>query len=326
MIDKHKIPLEEIVNPKEIMLIRSIECPIDNMVPLEHFAVVCKKCETVYCKDCIEVWKKNSNICPMRCSPMQLIKVDLTIVGQQLQKIRIKCSNEVFGCEAKLLTKDIKKHENECPYRQEECSSCSVKKCYYLMGHHLLKECESLKIQCFICSNKYHLGDIREHIKKCQEVNTYCDICSTYHSTNLESKYKCRLNVTTCSKCSLPEINYIIGTQEHICLNEKSQSTHNSLNNYLLQLSVRVQMAMDKAMKDRYKINNFFLQDFHEKIKNVQRVYFNKLYQLSNKTKKVHEDYKRRIQIKNSEIKENITKLKQVYVNLQNKIESKLKI
>lgn len=329
MNERTKITLEEIVNPKEIQLLRSIECPIDNMVPLENHAVVCKKCETIYCKDCIEVWKKNSNICPMRCSPMELIRVEITIVGQELQKIRIKCKNEIYGCDEKVLLKECSKHESECPYRQEECTSCQTKKSNKLMRDHLLKECEVLKLSCFVCSNKLFLGEIYSHVTKCMSTHVYCDICNEFHhanpdftNNNSNPKVKCKLQIQTCSKCNLPELSYLIGTPEHICLNEKS-NLHISLNNYLLQLSVRVHKAMEKAQKERAKINSAFLNGFKETIKKVQRVYFNKTYQLNNRVKKVHEDYKKRIQVKINNLKESNQKISDLNSTTEEKIASK---
>ena len=329
--EKTKISVDEIVNQKDIILIRSIECPIDNMVPLENYAEICKKCQTVYCMDCIQVWKKTSNICPMRCSPMQLIKVQDTIVAQQLAAIKIKCKYEFFGCDEKILLKEYRKHEIECPYRQETCQACNYPKCHFLMIHHLLKECENLKLQCFICSNKYHFGDIQEHISKCLEVNIYCDICNGYHNKSLSNcnskgggnEYKCRLSIETCKKCGLPELNYLIGTPEHICLNSKNQSNQLCLNNYLLQLSVRVHVSMEKSLKDREKNNQLFISDFHDKLKFIQRVYFNKIYSLYSKKKKISEDYKRRIQNKNNSLKEDISKIEENIQSLQLKRDSK---
>lgn len=323
MTDKKKISIDEIVNHKEITLIRSLECPIDNMVPLENQAVVCKKCETIYCEDCINVWKKTSNICPMRCSPMEFIKVDQakTIVGQQLQKIRIKCPNDIYGCDIKVLLKDHKTHEAECPYRQETCPSpnCSIKKCYYLISNHLLKECESLKVCCFVCNKKYFLVEIKDHIISCLEINEFCEICNGYHSNTNNS---CRLKILKCSKCDLPELSYLIGTPEHICLYEVYLNNSNSLNNYLLQLTVRIQASMDKSQKDRTLINSNFINDFKEKIKTVQKAYFNTIYFLNNKKKKVHEEFKKKLQLKSFTCKENIEKLSVNIGVLEQKIES----
>lgn len=328
---REKITPEEIVNPKDIPLIRNIECPIDNMVPLEDYAVVCKKCETIFCKDCIDIWKKSSRVCPMRCSPMELIKVEHTIIGQQLQKIRLKCNNDIYGCEAKILVKDYKKHENECPYKQEECGSCKEKKCSFLLADHLLTECEVLKIKCFVCSAKCQLGEVKAHINDCLEKSDYCEICNSYHNNitdqnninDINLKYNCRLQILNCSKCNLPELNYLIGTPEHICLNDKAKSLPNSLNNYLLQLSVRISVSMEKALKDRVKLNEEFLKDFKEKIKCIQKIYFYKLYTITNKHKKIYEDYNRKIISRSNETKESIIKLKEENVIYTTKLESK---
>jgi hypothetical protein len=47
-----KLNPEEIVNMDEIPLGEMLECPIDGMISLNP--IICKKCETVFCIDCIE--------------------------------------------------------------------------------------------------------------------------------------------------------------------------------------------------------------------------------------------------------------------------------
>ena len=81
---------------------------------------------------------------------------------------------------------------------------------------------------------------------------------------------------------------------------------------------------MEKALKDREKSNQLFISDFHDKLKFIQRVYFNKIYSLYSKKKKISEDYKRRIQNKNNDLKENISKLGDDICSLQLKKDSKL--
>ena len=327
--ERTKISIDEIVNQKDIILIRSIECPIDNMVPLEAHAELCKKCQTLYCVDCIQVWQKTSNICPMRCSPMHLIKVQGTIVGQQLQAIKIKCKYEPFGCEEKVLLKDHKKHEKDCDFRQEQCPACGETKCHYLLVNHLLKECDTLKIQCFVCSNKYFLGEINSHIKSCLEINLYCNVCNSYYNKNIDHSNKgeisvnrCRLLLSNCDKCNLPELNYLIGTPEHIC-QTNSSNNQISLNNYLLQLSVRVHVSMEKALKDRQKTDYLFFKDFDDRLSHIKRIYFNMLYNINSKKKKIGEDYKRRIQTKSNHLKENIGKIENSISTLNLKMEGK---
>ena len=82
-----KIEKNEVLNPEEILLIDKIECPIDSVIPLQPF--MCSICHTIFCKSCIDKWKEKSDICPMRCKNYKLIKVQNSIINQQIDLIKV---------------------------------------------------------------------------------------------------------------------------------------------------------------------------------------------------------------------------------------------
>ena len=316
----NKTQIEEIVNPEEIMLISNIQCPIDHAVPLEN-AVVCKKCETIYCKDCIEEWKKTQNNCPMRCGPIEFISVEKTILAQQIDKIKIKCKNENFGCNIRVLLKEEKAHE--CLFKQVECVKCNKLKSEGFMIQHLLNECDGMKLQCFVCQKKYSLNEIDGHYIKCLESHNFCEMCNDYHAkSNSSNKEGCKLKVSICNRCGLPELNYIIGTSEHQCMNEKTMYSQGNINNYLLQLTVRMENAMEKSMKDKNQIKVKFHNELSEKIKYVIKKIGNKHLLLEKKKQKIYDDCKRKINGKNQMKLEEVEKYVKKIQEIQEKVTS----
>ncbi len=79
-MEKGKISPEHIANRDKLHLDNYLECPIDKMVCTT--LIMCKKCETIFCPECIEDLKKRSYVCPMHCNPIELIKRDRTIIRQ----------------------------------------------------------------------------------------------------------------------------------------------------------------------------------------------------------------------------------------------------
>lgn len=302
-----KLQIEEIINPHEITLIRNIECPIDNMVPLDNLAVVCKKCETVYCKDCIDVWKRTNNICPMRCTPMELIPVEKTILASQLEKIKVKCKNEQFGCNLKVLIKEQKLHEKNCPYKQAECFKCNKKLPEGFITNHLLEECDALRIKCFVCGSKCQMDKINSHIQNCLESYYLCPTCSDYHLKSESNNDRiCKLLIEICTKCNLPEISNILGTSEHNCLSSKYKDNQIAISNYLLHLSVKYEVLMEKKLKEKNKLYTAFENELSEVIKLIEKKYLNKLYMIDKKLNKIEEDSIKKMIYKNQLTAENL--------------------
>ena len=201
-MEKLKIEKNEISNPEEILLLDSLECPIDNMIPLNPN--MCSKCHTIFCKDCIEEWKKKSNDCPMRCNNFNVLEIKNSIINQQLNLIKVNCKFIKNGCKANILLKEIKLHEEHCNYRKIKCDKCNENIIFIERVNHLIINCEKNKIECYICKKLFFLKEIEKHIIKCQKDNFIdCDNCLNFHQRNKN----CIGEIQKCSNCLIDLIN-----------------------------------------------------------------------------------------------------------------------
>ena len=58
--------IENIVNLEGLEeFIDLVKCKICFMISIKP--VACKQCESVFCRDCLMMWKEKKNTCPLRC-------------------------------------------------------------------------------------------------------------------------------------------------------------------------------------------------------------------------------------------------------------------
>ena len=163
---EQKINIDDIANPQEINLLQHLECTIDYKISLTP--VICTKCETIFCKNCMEDWKKKSNTCPMRCTPLQLYSPGEGLVKQQLMKIKLFCVNKIYGCNEEILIAEMKLHEKNCLYTPIKCDFCLkdlIPKVFY--AKHLLEECKHNLLRCISCDSLFYPSKFTEHLQKC---------------------------------------------------------------------------------------------------------------------------------------------------------------
>lgn len=71
----------------------------------------CVKCENLFCKNCIEEWRKKSDSCPYKCQNFEL--KENKIIKNILSNLKFKCKN---GCDIQIPYNDLKEHyEEKCP-------------------------------------------------------------------------------------------------------------------------------------------------------------------------------------------------------------------
>lgn len=207
-----KLAIEDVANPEEISLLAHLECPIDNSVCTTP--VMCKKCETVFCPDCIDNWKKKSNTCPMRCTPIELIQTDKTIVHQQLKKIKKWCIYQENGCLEKILLGDFVKHEKVCDYRPLKCTKCQQSVSMKFITNHLYEDCQKNRGSCFICEKELNLKGYLSHLEKCLESLDICKNCSQIKQEN----HICHFKLKSCDGCKLNDNEIDLMNKVHKCL------------------------------------------------------------------------------------------------------------
>ena len=105
--------MEEYVNLDTIvqddffnMFKESVICPLCLNILIEP--IICMKCQKVYCKKCVDNWRKKNVECPNKCNPPDyqpcLVKKDI------LSILNFKCK----GCGTQTNYYDAKKHHNIC--------------------------------------------------------------------------------------------------------------------------------------------------------------------------------------------------------------------
>ena len=252
-MEKLKLEKNEISNQEEILLLDSLECPIDNMIPL--YPKMCSKCHTLFCEDCIEEWKKKSNYCPMRCNPFNTIEIKNSIINQQINLIKVNCKFIDNGCTANILLKEIKIHEEHCNYRNIKCEKCSKDIIFIEKVDHLIIDCEKNKIECYICKKLIILNEIEKHIIKCQKDNFIdCDNCLNYHQRNKN----CVAEIKKCSVCLIDLINDDFDT--HKCIYAKDYiGLYTHYNKFL--------SSYEKTLNLHFKDYEYKMKDFIRNLK-----------------------------------------------------------
>ena len=99
----------------------NIFCSICKCIMIEP--VMCLGCTNNNCKNCIESWKKKSNICPNRCE--NAIYKDVIEKNNLITKFTFTCIN---GCGTEIPFNDIKNHYNSnCLKNKKNKASKSLK-------------------------------------------------------------------------------------------------------------------------------------------------------------------------------------------------------
>ena len=179
---ERKLNREEIANEAQLPLLDSLECSIDMMISLNPY--ICKKCENVFCQECLSSWKKKSGDCPMRCSPFETTSLENTVLKTQIKKIRLFCVNKIYGCKETPLVFEKDNHEKNCAYQPINCPKCKIFVSKFDLNEHYLKSCEKMKIKCLLCEINFSLLDFFNHIKLCLNNFSNCENCFKKINTN----------------------------------------------------------------------------------------------------------------------------------------------
>ena len=78
--------------------------------------IICLNCQNYFCNDCIESWKKKSNLCPLNCEN----PIYKSVIGKNnlISKLKFKC---IKGWGEELLYDNIKEHYNsKCDKKESQ--------------------------------------------------------------------------------------------------------------------------------------------------------------------------------------------------------------
>lgn len=201
--------------------------------------VECSKCQTNFCKACIDDWSSRKSECPNRCE--LVLQAPHRFLKATLGQLKIKCNHE--GCDKVVALEQLTHHEAKvCEFRVINCPNedCDVKLPAMQFQSHQ-EECSFRLISCEKCSLQFKIASLPFHdcikalsdmIRKLLRVNdeqqqrldqleislnirsrvsvnhsqfehaVSCSVCRTKPILNV--KYRCRLcpDFQVCERCS----------------------------------------------------------------------------------------------------------------------------
>lgn len=145
--------LEDYVYEDNLDIAKEVICAIcQNIVNLP---TSCSTCQNLFCKKCIDQWKRSSNKCPMRCNQPYLKLQDTPKNTMNLiNKIKLKCLKFADGCTEAISYENFFKHIRNCKYIRFQCEYCQLEGNYENSINHSknciysYKECKSCKLRC----------------------------------------------------------------------------------------------------------------------------------------------------------------------------------
>jgi Zinc finger, ZZ type len=123
----------------------------------------CKKCQTNFCSECINLWKSKNQKCPNNCE--LLLNRSHRFVRSVLENLPIRCINYNSGCQQILKLEYIKNHENkECEFRKIKCKylDCGLQFTSSEIEEHE-KNCPKKIIICGECGDEVFYSNLNEH-------------------------------------------------------------------------------------------------------------------------------------------------------------------
>ncbi len=310
-----KLNPEDIMNLDEIPLGEMLECPIDGMISLNP--IICKKCETVFCIDCIESWKKKSKDCPMRCNPLETIDYSKTILKHSIELIKVRCKYEKNGCHEGILYKDKLNHEMNCLYKTFSCEKCKLDVTMKNYPNHLAETCKSYQLRCVYCSGEFNIKNYSIHIRDCfnKKVSNFCRYCLKVHTSFDEPCLK----LENCESCKMPDLKDDLVKKNHKCCLDISSER---IKNYLRIVHSKILSSSQDYTKEIINNTNNVKTKFIEMTNDI----INKLMEKVNIIEKDRTSYFDKQSVKIAECKkikkDKISSLQKELDETQNKINS----
>jgi len=126
--------------------------------------IICHNCEALYCSLCVKshhATKLDPIQCPSKCSGFSKGRCSAVVFGI-LSKLNVTCRNQVYGCEEIVHYNSLETHEEECGYRQKDCSGCQNQISKKDFNDHF-GTCPSVVLTCSECNADYRRKDQDGH-------------------------------------------------------------------------------------------------------------------------------------------------------------------
>ena len=126
------------------------------------------------------------------CSERKSLEVNPDFAARrEVKQLQVACSNTQKGCQWKGKFESLEKHLNdECEYREVQCSSCDKTLMASKIEVHLKKECPFRKIQCKHCKVEIQSKDLKIHNKSCHYFPIKCEACKKEVKRNEMEQHK----------------------------------------------------------------------------------------------------------------------------------------
>ena len=192
------IPPDRIANLESLKVIEDLlKCPI--CLNFLNNPYECELCGSLFCEDCIQLWLKTKEKCPMRCEELKIRRADVNS-RKLLNKIIIKCQNYP-DCNFKSNYWDLFEHEEKCMFQKIKCPNKPCKfngKFSDFLKHQLI--CSFGNIQCGFCKGLIPRCELNSHFDKHQQNKTLFIKNCSYCGTNQDLR-RCLCNEVICLNC-----------------------------------------------------------------------------------------------------------------------------
>jgi hypothetical protein len=153
--------------------------------------VTCKTCETVFCKECIENWKKKSNTCPMRCQNFE-VKEESRLVKNILSKFYFQCEK----CHNKIKVDEYEGHLRICSEDITACQNeCGELIRYSFIDTHKRLFCPNALIQCHCCGSMVKRKELLYEKEATTDTVTYSKLKELENELKLKDEVISKLRI-----------------------------------------------------------------------------------------------------------------------------------
>lgn len=169
-----------------------------------HNAVQCKnkKCNRLYCKECVQKSIANSNrSCPFKCDGNNRFEYEEIglIMRNIINGVKLKCLKKEMGCDAEISLENFTKHHTETCELLYTCECNKKCKNRQEMVNHL-NTCLIFNKECPFCKKAVSINQLETHVLEC---NRICELCAKVFTKSelIEHESVCEEKMIECKYC-----------------------------------------------------------------------------------------------------------------------------